>query len=82
MRLVGRIAARFARRRLHQMRQQASAPEAPQQRVLLRLMDRMAHTRFGREHGLARIRDVGDLARALPLQDYASMAPWWRAAAG
>ena len=80
MRLVGRIAARFARRRLHQMRQQASAPEAPQQRVLLRLMDRMAHTRFGREHGLARIRDVGDLARALPLQDYASMAPWWRAA--
>lgn len=80
MRLVGRIAARFAQRRLHQMRQQATAPEAPQQKVLLRLMDRMAHTRFGREHGLARVRSVGDLARTLPLQDYAGLAPWWQTA--
>ncbi|MBL9078187.1 MAG: GH3 auxin-responsive promoter family protein [Planctomycetes bacterium] len=80
MRLVGQMAARLARRRLATLRRHAGSPGEPQQELLLRLMDRMARTAFGRQHGLAGVRTPGDLAAAVPLQDYASMAPWWERA--
>lgn len=83
MSCLGPLAARLARRRLATMLRHAHAPRVPQQQVLTRILAAGATTAFGREHGLAKVRDLADLQAALPLQDYASMAPWWeRARAG
>ncbi|MFI0909810.1 GH3 auxin-responsive promoter family protein [Streptomyces abikoensis] len=46
-----------------------------QQRVLSDLLDFNAGTEFGERHGFARIRDVDDFRKAVPVQDYAAHAP-------
>lgn len=58
----------------------ARDPGPPQDALLARIAARMAGTRFGRHFGLGAVRKVADLATALPLQDYASMSPWWNRA--
>ena len=73
-------AARLARRRLATMLRHAADPLPPQQRLLGKLMARMGETEFGRQHGLARVRTLADLRAAVPLCDYAAMAPWWERA--
>lgn len=83
MTLVDTVARRIARRRLATMRQLAADPRAAQQRLLARITRGMANTAFGRTHDLGAVRTVDDLQRALPLQDYATMRPFWnRARAG
>lgn len=56
------------------------APTTPQRQIFDRLLARLAPTAFGRAHDLARVRCPADLARAVALQDYDSLQPWWRRA--
>jgi hypothetical protein len=58
--LARRRAARLASRR----------PQDLQARLLARLIAKGARTRFGREHGLERVRGVDDYRRAVPLRSY------------
>lgn len=80
MNLVGGIAGAIARRRLRVLREQATTPGPVQDALLRRLVARMARTHFGRQHDLGGVRSVGDLARAVPLGDYAARQPWWERA--
>ena len=83
MSMIDALARGIARRRLARMRANAMAPRPAQQRLLARLVERMAATDFGRRHGLGSVQKVEDLASAVPLLDYAAMRPWWdRARAG
>ena len=43
---------------------------AVQRETLLRLVDRAASTQFGRDHGFARIRDISEFQKAVPLRRY------------
>ncbi len=74
---VGAVAAMLARARLRALRAHASTPGPVQDALLRRLVGRLAPTRFGRQHELARVKSVRDLSLALPLHDYADMRPWW-----
>jgi len=60
-----RLYAGLRRRRL--ARQNAAAV---QRETLLRLVGRAADTRFGRDHGFARIRDISEFQKAVPLRRY------------
>jgi len=60
-----------ASRRLRHLR--AMDPAATQEALLLGLMTRAAGTRFGRDHGFARIRSVADFQRAVSLRRYEAL---------
>lgn len=65
------------------MRALACAPREAQERVLRRIVRKARDTQFAREHGLGAVRTLADLARAVPLRDYAASQAWWaRARAG
>lgn len=80
MSIIGSVARRIAARRMHAMRTLAQAPEAPQRKVFDRLLVKLRTTAFGREHNLQAVRCHQDLKRAVPLQDYQSLEPWWQRA--
>lgn len=83
MSIVSSLAHRLAVRRLARMRARAADPAPQQARVLARLVRAGRRTAFGREHGFDRVATHADFVRAVPLRDYAGMAPWWqRAKAG
>jgi len=49
---------------------------ATQARLLERLLAEVQETDFGRDHGLARVRTVEDLRRAIPIAGYERAAPY------
>lgn len=53
----------------------AQIPAVTQEALLLRLLEKAAGTRFGRDHGFAGIRSVTGFQRAVPLRSYDS---FWR----
>lgn len=56
-------------------------PEAAQRETLRRLVSRAADTRFGRDHGFARIRDIIEFQREVPLRRYEDFwAAYWQKA--
>lgn len=61
----------YARRRLAQLNAQRSAET--QQRQLLKLVRKAAHTRFGRDHGFAKIGGVKDFQNRVRLRTYEDM---------
>jgi len=65
---VFRALAALRRRRLA-----ALDPAESQRRTLLRLLARARDTRFGRDHGFARITDVDAFRHAVPLRTYEAM---------
>lgn len=68
----------YARHRLAKLASQD--PVAEQQRQLLRLVRRASGTRFGRDHGFADIRTVGDFRDRVKLRRYEDMwASYWQA---
>jgi hypothetical protein len=69
----------YTRRRLAALAEQdAAAAQRAQLRALLR---RAAETRFGRAHGFAVLRDVGDYQRAVPICRYEEFwRDWWQPA--
>lgn len=82
MSVLGSVVARIAARRMRVMLRHAHNPEMPQRRVFERLIIQLRKTAFGREHDFAAVRTPADLRRAVPLQDYQSLAPWWDRARG
>jgi len=80
MSVASRVAGVFARHRLARMRGCAQDAGPVQERVFRRLLRAARRTAFGREHGLAAVRTRADWADAVPLRDYAGMAPWWERA--
>jgi hypothetical protein len=54
-------------------------PAAVQERQLLMLIRRARHTKFGRDHGFARIRSVADFQSRVPLRRYEDFwADYWQ----
>lgn len=47
-----------------------------QQRVLTELLDFNAGTEYGRAHSFGSIRSLDDFRKAVPINDYAALAPW------
>lgn len=80
MNWLGAGAALLARRRLARLRALACAPRAPQLALFERLRANMRRTAFGRIHDLGRVRTHAEWCRAVPLMEYATLAPWWRRA--
>ncbi|MFJ4853229.1 GH3 auxin-responsive promoter family protein [Streptomyces sp. NPDC088730] len=65
------------------LRAACADPARAQQQVLEDLVRFNADTAFGKAHGFAGIRTLGDFRKAVPLQDYTAHEPWIeRAAAG
>lgn len=52
-----------------------SDPRAAQQCALQAILQANRECDFGRQHGFARMRDADDFRAAVPVQDYASLAP-------
>jgi hypothetical protein len=76
-RVVDGVMGRYAVRRAAQL-DYRSAVRA-QQQTLLRLVRFARRTRFGREHGFERIRNVAEYQRRVPLRDYeAFWTNYWR----
>jgi hypothetical protein len=63
----------YARRRAQRLA--AQDPVEMQRQSLLRLVEQARDTRFGRAHGFARIHDVSDFQRQVPLRRYED---FWR----
>jgi hypothetical protein len=61
----------YARRRLAHLRVQR--PAETQERQLLKLIRKAAHTRFGRDHGFAKINSVKDFQNRVRLRAYEDM---------
>ena len=62
-------------------RMQALDPAAAQEALLLRLLRRARNTTFGREHGFATIRGVGEFQARVPLRRYEDFwRDWWQPA--
>jgi hypothetical protein len=69
----------YARRRRRRLERQN--PAAVQRETLRWLVRRAAGTRFGREHGFARIRDIRDIQMAVPLRRYEDFwSAYWQPA--
>lgn len=69
----------YANRRLRRL--SAEDPRASQERELLKLVRKAQGTRFGRDHGFARIRDVRGFQERVPLRRYDQLwEEYWRAA--
>ncbi|HZF89901.1 GH3 auxin-responsive promoter family protein [Streptomyces sp.] len=47
-----------------------------QQRVLTELLEHNAGTEYGRAHSFTAIRSLDDFRKAVPINDYAALAPW------
>src|SRR5690606_20123587 len=63
----------FARKRLGRLDREDAV--AMQRRQLMRLLRRAADTRFGRDHGFERIRDIAEFQQRVPLRRYED---FWR----
>lgn len=51
-------------------------PEETQRELLTRILEHNADTAFGREHGLAAVRTVDELRRAVPIRTHEALMPW------
>jgi hypothetical protein len=68
-----RIEAKLLRMRwLHAVRR----ADETQARLLTRILDQVAQSDFGRQYGLANVRTIHDLRKALPIAGYERMAPF------
>lgn len=78
--MIGRVLAWRARRRLAAIERLGRAPEKHQRATLLRLVRTAAGTRFGREHDFGSIGSVEEYRAQVPVQDYASLLPYFERA--
>jgi hypothetical protein len=75
--MIDTIVHKLAVKRLAQLRALAHDPVASQQAVFNSLIARAYNTSFGRDHGFDRIRNHDEWVRAVPLRDYAAIAPYF-----
>ncbi|MHC4579409.1 MAG: GH3 family acyl-acid amido synthetase [Planctomycetota bacterium] len=78
--MIGRVLYWRAAHRIRSLARQGRDPEGLQRDLLLRLVRRARETRFGREHDFAAIRSVADFRARVPVQDHASMRPYFERA--
>jgi len=78
--VIGRVLFWRAQQRVRAISRQGADCEARQAGTLLRLVRAAVDTRFGKEHGFASIQSVADFRERVPLQDYASMRPYFERA--
>src|SRR5215472_17373593 len=57
-------------------------PTRVQAELLTRIVERNATSAFGKEHGFARLRDVRDFQREVPIRTYAEARAWLDREAG
>lgn len=57
-------------------------PEEVQRDLLRNILERNADTSFGREHGLASVRTLNELRRAVPIRTHEAVMPWIERAMG
>src|SRR5688572_23799118 len=77
---LGTKLAGYAARRVQADSQQAVAR---QESILATLLRKGATTHFGRDHGLAQVRNHEDYIQQVPVRDYEALRPWLdRMAAG
>ncbi|MFC8208794.1 GH3 family domain-containing protein [[Kitasatospora] papulosa] len=57
-------------------RESLDRPEEVQRQLLTTILEQNAHTSFGREHGLASVRTVEELRRAVPIRTHEELMPW------
>ena len=79
LRPAARIAGLHAAGQLRQFLRAHAEGRRVQDRLLMKLVTRFAHTRFGRDHGLGAVRNYDDFRRAVPLGDYDTQAPYLEA---
>src|SRR5262245_7445123 len=78
-RLTDALMGRYARRRAAALDRWTAGPV--QEKVLLRLVRRARHTRFGREHDFGRVRSPADYQARVPLREYEDFwDQYWRPA--
>lgn len=64
------------RRKLQRFLRTVEDPAGVQGKLLLRIIRRHQDTAFGKDHGFASIRNLGDFRRALPIAGYDRIAPY------
>lgn len=64
------------RRKLRSFLKTVEDPAGIQGKLLMRIIRRHQDTGFGRDHGFASIRNLGDFRRALPISGYERMSPY------
>jgi len=74
--LLGPIFSLSVRRVDRWLRRSSADPATAQRRVLRTLLRRAKNTRFGREHGFAKLAGPGDFAKAVPITDYDAQRAW------
>jgi hypothetical protein len=79
LRPAARLAAVHAASQYRYFLRAAHHARAAQERLLRRLTETHARTRFGREHGLAAVRTCDDFRRAVPIRDYEQLRPYLQA---
>ena len=57
-------------------RLRAGHPRKVQRKLLARIVAANRKTRFGQQHGFARIRSHADYMQQVPIQDYETLRPW------
>lgn len=72
--------SRIVERRAKAVARAQAAPVQTQERVLRQLLRTAADTRFGREHGFARIQTIADYQKQTPIRRYEDFAPLWQEA--
>ncbi len=80
LRPAARLGGWHAGRQLRQFLAAHQNSRAVQDALLERLVAMHADTRFGRDHGLARVRGYDDFRRAVPVGDYEAHRPYMDAA--
>jgi len=78
--VIGRVLYWRAEQRLATIARQGQDPGPLQDDALLRMVRRAAETRFGRAHGFDAIRTVEEYRDRVPVQDYASLLPYFERA--
>jgi len=70
------LARPFAAYVARQTRDWSSHPAAVQETIRKQLINRAAHTQFGKDHGFDSIRSYDDFRKQIPIRDYESLRPY------
>jgi hypothetical protein len=76
LKLAGKIVARPVRRRIAAFHQSTHSPQALQERLLLDIVRTHADSAYGRDHGFASIRSIGDFRKQVPVNPYENLASY------
>ena len=76
MALINRTMRFLFEQRMRRVRKAILHPHTVQDGLLLQYIHQNQHTEWGKEHDFRHIRDYGDFAKSIPVQDYDSLKPY------